>query len=383
MRAVSIALVIVPFALSACARKPGTAPAVQPMFTEHRVHLPGDNPFAVAVADFNSDGRPDLIFTFANSDGVTLLLGDGHGGFVTGPTWPVGKPVSRGIVATDLNHDGRTDAVLANADWNSAFVYLGDGQGGAVAKGYQAGLAPFNVAIGDLDKDGALDIVVANESNIPVLQGKGQVTVLFGDGQGQFPRHLDLEGGSYPTDAKIADLDGDGQMDIAVVNWKSQDITIFQGRPGGTFAPPRSLEYGEIASAYSIVIADFDADGKPDIAVGNLFGQVRVLYNDGAGAFPRKEMLGAGMGLRCLIAADLNGDGRLDIATANTSANTVSVFLAKPGGGFAEGLQIPVGQKPRVVAAADLNADAKVDLVVTDGGSNEVSVLLNNGLAGR
>jgi VCBS repeat protein len=371
--------VIAVLAMAACTKHPRPSASALPSFSEHRVPVSGRNPFGVAVADFNSDGRADLVVSFADSNDLTLLLGNGDGDFAPGPIWPVGTPVARGIVAADLNHDGRMDAVLASADWNSAMVFIGDGRGGAVPTAYPAGLAPFNVAVGDLNKDGALDIVVANESDIPALEGKGMVTVLFGDGQGKFPRRLALEGGSYPADAKIADLDGDGWMDIAVVNWKSQDITIFQGRADGTFAPARSISDGGLAAAYSLAIADFDGDGKPDIAVGDLVGRVRVLYNDGAGGFARIEPLTGGRGLRCLIAADLNGDGRPDLATANTAADTATILLAKPEGGFAAPLHIPVGKQPRVVTAADLNADGKLDLVVTNSGSNDVSVLLNNG----
>ena len=380
MRVSCLLLVIVVFATTAaCTKHPRPAASALPAFSEHRVPVSGRNPFGVAVADFNSDGKPDLVVSFADSDDLVLMLGKGDGSFAPGPIWPVAKPVSRGIVATDLNHDGRMDAVLASGDWNSAMVFIGDGRGGAVSTAYPAGLAPFNVAVGDLNKDGTLDIVVANESDVPTLVDKGMVTVLFGDGQGKFPQRLDLEGGSYPADAKIADLDGDGWMDIAVVNWKSQDITIFQGRANGTFAPPRFIANGGLASVYSLAIADFDGDGKPDMAVGDLFGRVRVLYNNGAGGFARVESLAGGRGLRCLIAADLNGDGRPDLATANTAADTVTILLAKPEGGFAVPRNIPVGRLPRVVTAADLNADGKLDLVVTNSGSNDLSVLLNNG----
>jgi len=379
MHASRLLLAIAVFSATACTKHPGPSASTPPSFNERRVAVPGRNPFGVAVADFNSDGRPDLIVSFADSEDVVLMLGKGDGSFASGPTWPVSRPVSRGIVAADLNHDGRMDAVLANVDWSSAMVFIGDGRGGSVPSAYAAGLAPFNVAVGDLNKDGALDIVVANESDIPTLVDRGMVTVLLGDGQGKFPRRLDLEGGTYPADAKIADLDGDGWMDIAVVNWKSQDITIFQGRADGTFAPPRSISDGGLGAAYSLAIADFDGDGKPDIAVGDLFGRVRVLYNDGAGGFARIEPLAGGRGLRCVIAADLNGDGRPDLATANTAADTVTILLAKPEGGFAAPLNIPVGHLPRVVTAADLNADGKLDLVVTNSGSNDVSVLINNG----
>lgn len=350
--------------------------SVQPAFTQQRWPSGGVTAFGVAIADYNGDGRADLAVTNVGSDHLALLLATSSGGFTLQPGPPVGE-VARGILATDLNKDGQTDLVIASVQLNSAVVLLGDGRGDFVRKVQMARLAPFNVAVGDLNGDGNLDIAVANESNIRPLEGKGEVSLLFGDGRGNFAPQIILEANTHPSDVKIADLNGDGHMDIAVLNWKSRDISLFLGVGDGKFAARSDIPYGG-AAAYSLAIGDVDRDGKPDMVVADLLGAVYILHNDGDGSFTVTQRLAVGAGTRSLVLTDLNKDGVLDLATANTSAGTVSVFIGQPAGAFSEPLQIPVGRRPRVVAAGDVNADGRTDLVVTIGATSEVVVLINN-----
>ncbi len=358
--------------------KLGTRTPAEPWFTEHRVAAGGKTPFGVVAADFNGDKRVDLAVSNVTSDALALLLANPNGGFVAATQLPAGR-APRGVVAADLNRDGHMDLVVATAIGNTVEVFLGDGRGGATRKQYLARLAPFNVAVADLNRDGSLDLVVANESNIKALTGKGEISVLLGDGRGGFAAQRILEGGTNPADVTVADLNADGLPDLAVVNWKSQDISLFLGHGDGTFTLAPAIAYGG-SPAYSLAVGDLNQDRQPDLAVGDLDGVVYLLTNSGAGNFTLAERLVAQPGVRCVIAADLNGDGRLDLATANTAADSVTVFLAKPVGGFEQPYHVRVGQRPRVVSAADLNGDGRTDLVVTNGGSDDVSVLINNGL---
>lgn len=373
-------LLLLTLVLSVACAHPRPPGGTQPLYTQQRIALDGHNPFGVVAADFNGDGRLDLMVSNAASETLSLLQGS-NGTFTPAAGWPVGALVSRGMVAADLNGDQHPDLVVANVNTSGVFVFLADGHGGATRKSFYSGLAPFNVALADVNGDGHLDIAVANESNISVLENHGQVAVLFGDGHGDFPRRLDLEGGSYPSDVKIADLNGDGFQDLAVLNWKSQDVSLFLGDGRGVFAPPRSVPYGGVA-AYSLVIVDLNRDGRPDIAVADLQGYIWPLYNDGTGGFARQPPLAVGAGARTLVAADLNGDSVIDLVTADTAANTLTLLLGKAAGGFAAPQRIEVGKQPRVVTPVDLNSDGRLDLVVTNGGSDDISVLMNTG-AGR
>jgi hypothetical protein len=366
-------------AVAACVHPHPQPPAgPQPWFTKHSFPAGGRTPFGIVVGDFNGDGRPDLAVSLVADPYVSLLLGTPDGAFVQGPHWPADE-ASRGMAVADLNHDGKPDLVVASIQNATAQLFFSDGKGGATRGDLPAGLAPFNVDVGDLDGDGNADVVVANESNIPAFLGKGETTVLWGDGHGGFPRRLVLQAGSHPADAKIGDFDGDGRPDVAVVNWKSLDIALFFNRGGATFSAPTLVPYGSIA-AYTLAVADLNGDHRPDLVTADVGGVVRVFYNSGGGQFTAAPVVRAGSGTRCVIAADMNGDGVPDLITADVSSDTVTVFLGKPGGGFAPPHPIRAGRQPRVVAAADLNGDGKLDLAVTNDADDTVLVLINNGI---
>lgn len=353
--------------------------SAQVSFTETRWPSGGRAPFAAVAVDLNGDRRPDLAVTNAGSERLAFLLAADDRSYQLREGPRVGE-VARGLAAADLNADGTADLVIASASTNSVVVFLGDGKGAGSVTSFPAGLAPFQVAVADLNGDGNVDIAVANESNIDALKGKGQLSVLHGDGRGRFSPGPTLTGGTHPADVKVADLDRDGRMDIAAVNWESRDVSLFLGAAGGGFGRARTIPYRG-GPAYALALADLDGDRRPDLVVGDATGLVRIFENQGK-RFAAAPPLGAGRGLRSLAVADLDGDGRDDLATANTAEDTVTILLAKPAGGFAPPYQVAVGKRPRTVTATDLNGDGKTDLVVTNGGSDDVSVLINSGTAG-
>jgi hypothetical protein len=352
------------------------APPASVRFVETRVGAGLAKPFALAVVDWNGDGRLDLAVTDLGSGTVTLLLADGDGTYRRSAAFAAGR-IPRGVVAADVNADGKADLVVAGGQGNTAVVILGDGGGSGEVRSFAARIAPFHVAVADLDGDTHLDVAVANESNVEALRGKGEVSLLFGDGRGDFRRGPVLAAGSNPADVKAADLNGDGRLDLAVVNWDSRDVSLFFALADGGFSSASSVSYGG-AAAYTLALDDLDDDRTPELIVGDARGDVSVLRRQAGGSFAVAERAHADRGLRSLAVADLDGDGRRDVATANTGAGTVSVLLHRADG-FAPPAHFAVGKGPRSVVAADMDADGAMDLVVTNGASGDVSILLNAG----
>lgn len=352
-------------------------PAARVRFTIARYSTGGENPFAVRAVDLTGDGRAELAITHAGSDTVTVLRAGPTGFGPPASIWKVGK-VPRGVVAADLDSDSKADLVIAGNQANTITVVLGPGKGEAVLKELPARIAPFNAVVCDLNGDGHLDIAVANESNVPALEGRGEISLFWGDGRGDFTPGAILEAGTHPADLRAADLDGDGKMDLAIVNWGSRNLSVFFARGEGRFSSPRNLPQGGVAS-YALDVGDLDGDRDADIALGDTGGSVRIFTNDGGGNFEATQSVAAGRGLRSLVLADLNGDGRNDIATANAAADSITIALGGAGGRFVEPYHIGAGNHPRTITAADLDADGRIDLVVTNIEGHDVWVFRNAG----
>ncbi|MGH8596581.1 MAG: FG-GAP repeat domain-containing protein, partial [Gammaproteobacteria bacterium] len=174
------------------------------------------------------------------------------------------------------------------------------------------------VAIGDLNGDGALDIVVANVS-------ASTVSVLLGTGTGNFSLKTDFATGAGARDVVIADLNGDGRLDIIVANSNANTISVLSGVGNGTLGP--RIDFAVGAGPRSVALGDVNGDGKLDVAVANFsVNTVSVLLGTGTGNFfaPRTDF-STGAGPFSVAIRDLNGNGKPDLAVDN--ANTVSVFL--------------------------------------------------------
>ncbi len=356
----------------------GTTPVAQGLDLRSSSLAGGGQPFAVVAVDLNRDGRVDLAFTNPGVSRISIYLGRGDGTFEPPSHFATGgRP--RGIVAADLNGDGVLDLAVAATGQSAAFVHLGAGDGSfGEAKSFRVGSRPFMLEAIDFNHDGHLDLVVANEG-----EGKepeeGALSVLLGDGQGGFSV-TSIPSGRFGADVAVTDFDGDGNADVALATWGTNDVHVHLGLGDGTFAPRRSFSY-EGHGIYRVLAADLDRDGNPDMILTDVKGSsLYILYGDGQGDFPRTRVLPAGRGVRHAVASDLNGDGWLDLASANTAAGEMSVMLSNGRGDFLRTQNFAVGQFPRTVAAADLNGDQRPDLVVANARSDDITVLLNQGL---
>ncbi len=328
----------------------------------------GGSPRAMAVADFNNDGKLDVVTGNYLGGDASVLLGDGTGHFnlassPTGGYW---------YVATgDFNNDGNQDLVNTQYLGNAISVMLGDGTGNfTLASQPTVGDMPSAVAVADFNGDGNLDLAVVN-------LGGYFVSVMLGDGTGNFTLASSPAVGIWPEAVAEGDFNGDGKLDLAVVNNYSSTVSILLGDGTGNFTAGPTLTAGPAPGASSIAAADFNGDGILDLAVGNLQGGTAMIFlGDGTGNYSLAStlMLGTPSGL---APADFNGDGLLDLVGSNEGTSTATVMLGNDAGNFttATAPALP-NTVPFGVAAGDFNGDGMMDFVTVNEQSSTVSALL-------
>jgi uncharacterized protein (TIGR03437 family) len=286
----------------------------------------GNAPASVAIGDFNRDGHPDLAIANTTDKTVTVLLGDGTGNFTpaAGSPYPTGKsPLT--VSTADLNRDGFPDLVTANSGDKTLTILLGNGTGGfapAPASPLSLGLAPQAAALGDFNGDGIPDVAT--------VAFPAGITVLFGDGFGGFSGAKAFTAGSFPVALAIADLNADGKLDIAAANSGSNNLTVLLGNGAGGFAAAPGSPFAVGGTPQSVAIADLNGDGKPDLIAANAFDSTAtVLLGNGSGGFTPASgsPFPAGSTPYSVAAGDFNADGRADLAIADVAASAVTILL--------------------------------------------------------
>jgi hypothetical protein len=293
----------------------------------------GDAPGFVMFADVDLDGNLDAVSTSGDQPLINVAFGDGRGHFPEGEALPSGRGYdTQQIVVADLNGDGIPDLVgtslgLASNPGN-IFVLLGKGHrkfAKAVNIG-SGGHSPNGIAVGDLNHDGIPDLVVANSYS---GSGPGNVAVLLGKGDGTFREPVRYQAGIRPWQLVLGDFNGDGNLDVAVVPIDGENkILVLLGNGDGTFGKAKAYPSGFFPQA--IVAADFEGRGKLDLAVTDNTNpkpcHVSVLLGNGDGTFQPPLKFRVGVGPSQLVVADFNHDGKPDIATIN-GGSTISILL--------------------------------------------------------
>jgi hypothetical protein len=317
---------------------------------------------------------------------VSVLLGDGRGGF-TGPTnYAAGAPPCS-VALGDFTGDGTLDAAVAVADYQVA-VLFGNGAGGfgppalfSVGPGRRDSANISAVAVGDLDADGHLDVVCAG-------QGTGAVSALLGDGTGQLAAPRVIPQFNPPKAIALADFDEDGHLDIAVTN-SGPGLTVLRGgvRAGYPFSAAVRL-----TGAGAVAAGDLNGDGHEDIvAIGRRDlasgpATVAVALGDGTGRFAPPAFYRFGARAHAfaqpeakqLALADFAVHGHLDVAVPNPAGNEVAILPGKGDGTFGEAETFATdGLGPVGIAHGDLTGSGRPDLVVANYTSDTVAVLLN------
>lgn len=345
-------------------------------------------PLAIATGDFNGDGKQDIVTSYF---GVQVQLGNGDGTFQSAVSYTA-DGTSVGVSVADVNGDHKLDILTAN-DSGDVSVLLGNGDGTfQSARNATMPGGVTDVAAGDLNGDGKLDIVAA-------IGGLSEIAVAFGNGDGTFgtPTSYATHGGVQGV--KLADMDGDKKLDVVTADGPPPGAdaatvgVLLNTGSGGLTAEAKYNIGNTYAVAHNVAIADFNGDGKPDVAASNQNcgynnGDSVVLFNQGGGLSSALSL-----GDTCtdsVATGDFNGDGIPDVVSSNPSGyynsnDEVRVMVANGGGTtFQSPAPFSTAAHPRGVAVADFNGDGRPDVATADYNNcnschptSDVSVLLN------
>ena len=361
----------------------------QPALADQQIFVPqtplitGSEPYHLSSGDLDGDGRIDLVVANSSGSSVEVFWNDGNGEFSDPLTLQLpgagGASLQPRWIATgDLNGDQRLDIVCALSSSSKVRVFygLGNRQFNDVGSDVSVDSSPRSVAIADFNADGRPDLAVANYG----FNGDGATTtVLLNQGGGSFTAST-LSVLSAPICLAAADMDADNDMDLVVANYNSNKLTLLRNHGDGTFAPPLQLPAG--AKPSSIAISDLNADGRPDIICTNSAalsgGSIGVIMNLGQNAYAAMVEYAAGTGAFSVAIADLDADGYPDIVSAdysNGGASNVSVFRNTGNGTLSPRFAVPTGMGSVALVLATLDSDHRQDIAVANRFSNSISLL--------
>jgi predicted nucleotidyltransferase len=354
-------------------------------FGPARAYSVGSNnlPAAVAMGDVNNDGRLDVVAANYNTGTVAVLLGQNSGGFSPVSTYSAGTfGGSNDVALGDVNGDGRLDIVTANGVIGRVGVLLGQPSGFGAPALYPTNGIALGVRLGDVNGDGRLDIVVANDipGGGPV---SGNIVVLLGQTGGFAPATAYSVGtNSGPVRLVVGDVNADGRADIVAADYTDATVDVLLGQASGFAAFFKYPAGNPNAGPVGVALGDVNGDSRQDIVSANqTTSDIGVITGQTFGlALSRMYATTPLAGPRAIALEDVTGDGRPDVVVAS-SANSVGVLVNQNGtfpivSAYSAGLS---SSRFNDLALGDVNGDGRLDIVVADEGTNSIGVLLNTG----
>ena len=331
----------------------------------------------LATGDFNGDGKLDAAVALPSSSGpsVAVLIGNGNGSFQAPVIYPMTG--NQDIVAVDVNHDGILDLV---GDGGALSVLLGKGDGTFQGEDVTP-MSIISLVVGDFNGDGNPDVggVASYNSFIGM-----QFQVYIGDGKGGFydvPINTPLPYDS--TVIRLGDFNGDGVLDIAtpqsldLSSTAPPRVSILLGNGDGTLGASRPVT--DISYPQAVAVADFNGDGKPDLAIGESDRtDLAIRMGNGDGTFSSGDSVPLDGSPVLVVSGDFNGDGKAGLAALlGPTCNCIRILMGNGDGTFTQGSKLPAMLNDDVLVAADFNGDGKLDLMV--GGVSPTRLLFGNG----
>lgn len=330
-------------------------------------------------ADIDGDSDNDMaVVDLDGSNNIAVFFNAGDGTFGASTTYNFNPWTIEDLALADFNGDGWIDIVVTS-DEGSILVTLNNGNGTFGAfRAYAGGILLIDIVAADFNGDGRADVVAGND-------GDDVVSVFLNRGNGTFSPAVNYDAGTGTTaadDITAADFNGDGKMDVAA-GAGGNEVVVFLNNGNGTFGAAAAYVASPIDNT-GISTADFNSDGAADLVVANGSSTLSVLLNAGDGTFGAPTYYATGVYTSNPTVGDVNGDGMADLAmsnTGNSGEGTVSVLINNGDGTFAAAVNYSIGSYPVAVELSDVNGDGKNDMAATSSVPGTISVFLNQATA--
>lgn len=365
----------------------GTSSSILPS-TSYNV---GVGPVALTSADFRNIGEQDLAVVNELDNTLTILENQGTGTFLqAGSAIPLGASrtsapaIAPSITSAAFTTSGFHDLLVSDPVANTVQVLLSNGDDtfkAAPGSPISVGQQPSAIVAGDFNGDGHQDFVVTNFTD-------NTFSLFLGNGDGTFKQ---AAGSPFalpnavtgPTAMASSDFNSDGNLDLAIVNQTTNNVSILLGNGNGTFTQAANSPFAVGNLPVAIATGDLNVDGHPDLAIVNQADSTLSVFlgrGDGTFTAATNSPLATGQTPTAVTIADFNGDGIPDMAVTDPLTDSISVYLGLGQGLFASPFELPVGTNPTAILSANLSGASLPDVAVTDdpsGTAGEVTVILS------